>query len=162
MADLTSGHDRTLDAHADIDAALEAARIERHTEGVRVDEGVERAAEREIVAHVPETLDADDLIQGDRERRNVLERDLAHPIAIAYRARRDASGRRVVADHIARALARLEERGRKGDDPVAAHRAPALVVHEQDAEVAIGRNGLGWDRAVHVRVAARLEHDRSA
>jgi hypothetical protein len=35
-------------------------------------------------------------------------------------------------------------------------------VHEQDAEIPIGGDRIGGDRAVHVGVAARLEHDRPA
>jgi hypothetical protein len=34
-------------------------------------------------------------------------------------------------------------------------------VHEEDAEVAVGRHRLGGDRAVHVGMAARFEHDRA-
>ena len=76
------------------------------------------------------------------------------------------SGRRVI--HNGRAIAArqqqpaLERDGRDGNDAVAAHRAVALVVHEQHARVRAWRHGLGEDRAVHVGVPARLEHQRPA
>jgi len=46
-----------------------------------------------------------------------------------------------------------------GDDPVAAHGAVALVVHEQDPNVGPGSDRRGDDAAVHVGVAARLPHE---
>src|SRR5260221_588561 len=83
-------------------------------------------------------------------------------VAVPYGTCRDAAGWRVVAHDLAAALTGLEQRRGERDDPVAAHRAPALVVHEQDAEVAIGGDRLGQDGPVHVSMAARLEHDRAA
>ena len=56
----------------------------------------------------------------------------------------------------------LDRDRRHRDDAVAAHRAVALVVHEQHAGVGARRHRLGEDRAVHVGVAARLEHQRAA
>ena len=56
----------------------------------------------------------------------------------------------------------LEHQRRDGDDAVPAHRAVALVVHEQHAGVGTGALGARQQRAVHVGVAARLEHDRRA
>jgi hypothetical protein len=76
--------------------------------------------------------------------------------------RANRSGRRVV--HHRRAVAArhqqaaLERNRRHGDDTVAAHGAVALVVHEEDAGVRPGHHRLGEDGAVHVRMAARLEH----
>ena len=55
----------------------------------------------------------------------------------------------------------LERERDDRDDAVAAHRAEALVVHEEHAGVRIGALGLGEQRAVHVGVAARLEHQRA-
>ena len=49
-----------------------------------------------------------------------------------------------------------------GDDPVAAHGAVALVVHEEDADVGPGGHRRGEDAAVHVGMAPRLEHQRRA
>ena len=43
-----------------------------------------------------------------------------------------------------------------------AHVAVALVVHKDDAEVRAGRDGLGEKGPVHVRVPARLPHERLA
>ena len=48
----------------------------------------------------------------------------------------------------------------ESDNRVAAHRAVAFVVYEEDVE--IGVSGGAYDSAVHVRMAARLPHQTSA
>ena len=55
----------------------------------------------------------------------------------------------------------LERNGGHRDDTMAAHRAVALVVHEQDAGMRSWGYRLGEERAVHIRVPARLEHQRT-
>ena len=82
------------------------------------------------------------------------------------RHRHDPPGRCVDADLLAgefrRQHARLEQRRHHGDDAVAAHRAVALVVQEEYAEVRIGCVRWQHDAAVHVCVASRLPHQRPA
>ncbi len=56
----------------------------------------------------------------------------------------------------------LDGNRRHRNDAVTAHRAPALVVHEQHTGVRATRDRLGEDCAVHVGMSARLEHQRSA
>jgi hypothetical protein len=46
------------------------------------------------------------------------------------------------------------------DHAVTAHRAPAFVVHEEHAGNGRRAHGLGQQRAIHVGMAARLEHQR--
>ena len=81
------------------------------------------------------------------------------------RLRPNGPGRRVVDDRRS-VTARhqqtaLERHRRHRDHAVAAHRAVALVVHEQHAGVGARQHRLGQDRAVHVRVPARLQHQRA-
>ena len=84
-------------------------------------------------------------------------------VAISARSRHRA-GRGI--EHQARITGKIKSRSMRhrgyGDDAMTAHRAPAFVVHEQHAGVGTGRDRLGQQRAIHVRVAARLEHDRPA
>ncbi len=56
----------------------------------------------------------------------------------------------------------LDQAGRDRDDPVAAHRAVALVVHEQHGHVGVVAVRREQDRPVHVAMAARLVDDRPA
>ena len=109
-----------------------------------------------------EAVDGHGLVERHGERRNVLEGDLADPRSVTRRTRRDPTRWRVIPHDVALPVAGLEEGGGQRDDAVAAHRTPALVVHEQHAEVAVSRHWLGGDRPVHVRMPARLEHDRPA
>jgi hypothetical protein len=51
---------------------------------------------------------------------------------------------------------------RDRDNPVAAHRAPPFVVHEQHPGKRPGGDRFCQQRAVHIRMAAWLEHDRAA
>jgi hypothetical protein len=50
----------------------------------------------------------------------------------------------------------------QANDPVPAHRRVALVVQEQHAHVAVRRDRLGKDAAVHIGVTARLPHEGPA
>ena len=56
----------------------------------------------------------------------------------------------------------LDEALRERDDAVAAHRAVALVVHEQDGHVGVVAVGRQEHGAVHVAVTARLVHQHPA
>ena len=80
-------------------------------------------------------------------------------------ARPHRPGGRVVHDRHAVAARHdqpaLERNRRDRDHAVAAHRAVALVVHEEHAGVRAGRDRLGEERAVHVGMAAGLEHQRA-
>jgi hypothetical protein len=58
--------------------------------------------------------------------------------------------------------ARLERDRGQADEAVAAHRAVALVVHEDHAEVGAGRHRRRQQAPVHVGVPARLPHQRLA
>ena len=75
-------------------------------------------------------------------------------------------GRNLVADRRHRLRRRVEafldQAGRDRDHPVAAHRAVALVVHEQHGHVGVVAVRRQQDRAVHVAMAARLVHERAA
>ena len=95
----------------------------------------------------------------------LTDRTLAGPVrdGASVRVGDHTARRRVVADFVraGRDEAAVDGHGRDRDDAVPAHRAPALVVHEQDAGVPIVGDRLGEQRAVHVRVAARLQHQRA-
>jgi hypothetical protein len=56
--------------------------------------------------------------------------------------------------------AAFQRNRRHRNDAVPAHGAVALVVHEQHACVRARRHRLGEDRAVHVGMPARLQHQR--
>jgi len=45
---------------------------------------------------------------------------------------------------------------------VSAHRAVAFVVHEQHSKIAVGRGTFSRNAAVHISVAAGLEHQSAA
>jgi hypothetical protein len=84
-------------------------------------------------------------------------------------ARADLPGRCVERERDVVAIGRreiddpaLDRQRRDRDDAVAAHRAEALVVHEEDAGVRVGAFRVGQERAVHVGVAARLEHQHAS
>jgi hypothetical protein len=137
---------------------MSRSHLEADARGIH--ERVERAAEREVVPDRADSCDLDAIVERDDERWNVLERDASHARAIATRPRRHSSRGRVEPND--RALAQktdLERDGHERDHAVATHRAPALVVHEQDARVAVRRDRLGRDRSIHIGVSARLEHE---
>src|SRR2546428_849736 len=163
MADLASGDHRPFDRAADRDEIAKATwgHLEAHARGV--DERVESPAERKVIAHLADAGHRHAVVERDDERRNVLERDASHPLALATWPRCHAARRRIEPND--RTLAQetdLERDGHEGDHAVAAHRAPALVVHEQDAGVAVGRHGLSGDCSIHVGVSARLEYQSAA
>ena len=73
------------------------------------------------------------------------------------RDRRDQPCRRLPADggrgQLGRVQALLDEAGRERDDAVAAHRAVALVVHEQHRDVGVRPERRQEHGAVHVAMA---------
>src|SRR6266576_2672925 len=163
MPDLARCHHRAFDRAAEGDEIAETLRRHFEADARRVNERVERAAEREVVAHVADTGHLNAVVEGYDERRHVLERDAPHARAFKPRPRGHASRRRVEPND--RTLADktdLERDGHQGDYAVATHRAPALVVHEKDAGVAVGCDGLGRYRSIHVRVPSRLEHQAAS
>ena len=105
-------------------------------------------ARRQVRRHVREadllddrrSLDAPDRRAGDHQAGGRLESDGC----LGCRCREQAL---------------LDQAAGEGDDAVAAHRAVALVVHEQHGEVGVGPDGRQEHRAVHVAMAARLEAD---
>src|SRR5919108_5484772 len=127
MPDLPGGHDRALDPHPAVDQIVKARGGEREADAPRIDVRVERTAEGEVVPHTPDPADVDRFVETDDERGDVLERNARDAIALAPRTRRHSTRRRVDLDRLApRKHADLEEHGRERDDPVTAHRAPAL------------------------------------
>ena len=61
--------------------------------------------------------------------------------------------------HLGRVQAFLDEAGRERDDTVAAHRAVALVVHEQHGDVGVRAERRQEHGAVHVAMPPRLVHE---
>jgi hypothetical protein len=105
------------------------------------------------------------MVQGEDEGRNVFEGYTLDTAARATaRPRFDQAGRGVHPDdvEVPRQTHQpvLAEGRRQADDAVAAHGAIALVVHEQDAQVAVGPHGRRDEGAVHIGVAAGLPHQR--
>src|SRR5581483_2110878 len=163
VRDLARGHDGFLDAPARVDQPAVVRGGHREPDLRDVDVRVEGTAERDVVPDPADARYLDGLVESEDQRRDVLERDARHAVAIAPRASGDAPRGRVDANDVARREhARFEGDGGERDDPVAAHRAPALVVHEQHAEISVRRDGIGDDRAVHVGMPARLEHEPAA
>ena len=146
----------------------------------RVHDAVVRAPERELDAEgtplrrgtgQPHAARSQCDAVGVQVRRHVDEADgpddgLALASDADLRGRGHEPGRRLPPDRRRRLGRRVEtlldEAVRQGDDAVAAHRAVALVVHEQHRDVGIGALGRQQHRAVHVAMAPRLVHDHPA
>src|SRR6266550_5040510 len=163
MAHRARGLERALYRGARGYEIAEALGRQREPDARCVDERVERAAEGEVVPDLPDARDGDPVVERYDEGRHVLEGDAAHARSVEPRPSGHATGRRVETDLVPWGQqAGLERHGDQRDDAVAAHRAPALVVQEEHSEVAVGCNGRCRDRAIHVRVTARLEHEGPA
>ena len=169
MDDRHRRFDGVLDRHAGAPQLAKVLRPDGHAGRLGVHDRVEGAAERHVGAYLP-GAESHRHRRVEDERRHVDEADPldARPIAIAadLGPRPDLPRRRVEHDHTA-AAARddqpaLDGHRDDGDDAVAAHRAVAFVVHEEHAGIRIRTFRLGQQRAVHVRVPARLEHQRRA
>jgi len=159
MADLARRHHRALDRAPDRDEIPEPFRRHLETDARGVDERVVRAAEREVVAHLADARHLYTVVERDHERRHVLERDASHARPFAARSRGHASRRCVEAnDRTLAEQTNLERDGHQSDYAVATHRAPAFVVHEEDAGVAIRGDRIRRDRSIHVGMPPRFEH----
>ena len=131
-----------------------------------VDIGVERATVGDVVSYSPESGYIHRLIEGESERRDIVEADLAGSPVMDSSPCSDKA-RRCVNRHPRLGLDSIDHSGfhrggRDADDPVAAHGAVALVVQEQDAEVRFGRLRRRDDAAVHVGVPPGLPHQGGA
>jgi len=181
--------DLSRDRHAKLSQLGQMRAVDRHAGRFGIDDGVERAAERHIHRNLA-AADRHHQRRLEDEGRDVAERHGLDVNGIAVmgqvRARLHQACRGVVADVDRRRLAAvfmilrirlafattlrralpdqpaLDRHRRDGDDAVAAHGAPAFVVHEEHAGMRIARHRFGQQRAVHVGVSARFEDQRLA
>ncbi len=138
--------DRVLDLHPGAAQFRQVRGVDRQPDGFTVNDGVEGAAERDVGPNRPRRqLHRQAAVQD--ERRHVHEGHALDPPGVQRRAGPDRPGRRVV-DHRRSVSPRhqqaaLDRHRRHRDDAVAAHRAVAFVVHEQDAGMRAWRHRLG-------------------
>ena len=122
-------HHRALDRHAVTNQLLAVRGIQRETQGVRIDIGIERAAVGKGARDTPQLghLNRD---FGEHERWHIEERHVGDDAVLPMSARPDATSGRVDLDVV---LVRLEQPVLQPnldhrDDAVPAHRAIAFVV----------------------------------
>ena len=157
-----------LDSHADAPQLAEVFGPERHAGGFGVHDRIESAAERHIGPNLARA-EPDGHRGLQDEGWNVDEAHSLDSRSIAVTpyvgARADLPCRRIEHDGVAVAgddQPAFDRHRHDSDDAVAAHRAVALVVHEEHARVRVRMFRLGQQRAVHVRVAAGLQHQRGS
>ncbi len=135
---------------------IEAERIGGH-------DGVEGAAIGDVDRHRPPGAGRRDALERIGEGRHAVE---AHHAVAGDAAPHQPAGTLQAHDRLRSTRLRLarchaaavDRPAGQRDRGVAAHRAVALVVHEQHGEVGLGMVGLDQQRAIHAVVAARLQH----
>lgn len=169
MADGIGGHDGAFDAHADVDKFRLVAIIDDEVgEGrlINIDIGIERATEGDVTGDVTEAGDINLEVGGEDEGRHVEEGDMLDLPVDEMGGGGNTTGGGVDAQGGAGGEggkeADLQRDFDEGDDAMTAHGAEAFVVEEEHAEIAIEGDGRGEDRAVHIGVTARLEHEQAA
>ena len=133
--------------------------------------GVEGAAIADIEVDQAEAGHRHRGIEGEGEGRHALERDGAGLAVFDCDAGAHQAAGALDGDRRFRKPERhqagIDGPAAERDDGVAAHGAVALVVHEEHGEIGRGLAGAGrigrhGDDAVHIDVAARLEHEQAA
>jgi hypothetical protein len=150
-----------LDPGAEVDQPAGILAAQACAQGFRFDDGVEGAAISDVETDGAETGNVDAPVAEVDEGRHVLERGADERPVGEMRLCDDLATRRFEPDR-ERAVrpAGLRDKAGQRDDRMAAHRAVAFVMQEEDVEVGGFRRR--DHRAIHVGVAARLEHQRRA
>src|SRR5262249_25875895 len=160
MVDGEIGHHCLLDAAATIDKLVAMIRRKSQAKRFRLDNAVERSAISNIKAYSTEARHFDPPITEVDERRHITERNLAHLTAF-----HEGPGVNLTSRHVYREVwivafladqTCLDYKPGQRDDRMAAHRAVAFVVQEEDVKV--GVEGRSDHRPVHIGMTARFPH----
>ncbi len=169
------GHHRALYAHCGIDQCEVVRRRDVQVcecgMPCKINVSVKGTPVTDVVANLAQPEHADRLIESERKRGHIFERNMGDLIAIHVRGGENAAGGRInfvcaTGSSLRWHIRQLQHAGRQRrgerNDAVSTHAAPALVVHKQHTEIPIvcgWRHGKG---AIHVGMAAWLKHQAAA